>query len=107
MLPTPAAVTTPTTAAAMPPTTAATPAAPAAITPAAPAAITPAAPAASGKFQRCQCGIRMSSLSFDHHSVYSLYKGFECNMTFIARSVYGFLMCNLLRILNIKSLKRN
>ena len=55
MLPTPAAT--------MPPTT---------------AAATPAAPAVSGKFQCCQYGRRISSLSYDHHSVCSLYRGFEC-----------------------------
>ena len=49
------------------------------------AAVTPAAHAASGKFQRCQCGRRMRSLSYDPF-VCSLYWGFEC-MTFVSRSV--------------------
>ena len=65
VLPTPAA----------PPTAAATSTAPAAAMPAVPAA-TSAAPAASGKFQCCQCGRRMSNLFYDHHSVCSLFMGF-------------------------------
>ena len=55
------------------------------------AAVTPAAPAAhaaSGKFRRCQCDRRMSSLSYDPF-VCSLYRGFEC-MTFVSRSVDCF-----------------
>ena len=61
VLPTPAATTPPPTAAAMP---------------AAPAPAVPAAPAVSGKFRRCQCGRRMSSLSYDHHSVLLFVWGF-------------------------------
>ena len=55
----------------VPPTTAA-------VTPTDPAAVptaTSAAPAASGKFQRYQCGRRMSNLFYDHHSVCSLFMG--------------------------------
>ena len=67
-----------------------------------PAAVTPAAHAASGKFWHCQCGRRMSSLSYDPF-VCSLYGGFEC-MTFVSRSIDCFLMCNLLCISTSNSL---
>ena len=53
----------PTPTATMPPTT----------TAATPAVVL----AASGKFRRCQCGRRMSSLSYDHHCVCFLYRGCE------------------------------
>ena len=39
--------------------------------------VLPATLAASGKFRHCQCGRRMSSLSYDHHSFCSFCRGCE------------------------------
>ena len=61
-----------------------------------------AAPAASWKFQRYQCGRRMSNLFYDDHSVCSLFMGFVGTGIYCELLFFLFLMCNFLSILSIK-----
>ena len=40
----------------------------------------PTTATSSGKIHLCSCGRRMSSLSYDHHSICSVCRGFDCTL---------------------------
>ena len=44
------------------------------------ATTTPTTVTSLGKIRRCSCGRRMSSLSYDHHSLCSICRGFDCTL---------------------------